>query len=124
MRRREFIAGISAAAAAARPLVARARQDERGRRLGILMGWDESDPQAKASLSAFAEGLGELGWAEGRNLRLDIRWTSGNADRRQMFAKELVESQPDLILSNTTPVTAALRATIRFSIDPIIACTA
>jgi putative ABC transport system substrate-binding protein len=112
MRRREFIAGISAVAAA-RPLVARAQQGERVRRLGVLMGWDESDPQAKAGLSGFAEGLGKLGWTDGRNLRVDIRWASGNADRMRMFAKELVELQPDVILANTTPVTAAFQRQAR-----------
>jgi putative ABC transport system substrate-binding protein len=112
MRRREFIAGLGGAASW--PLLARAAQrDERVRRLGVLMGWDESDPQAKDGLSAFSEGLEKLGWTEGRNLRFDIRWTSGNADLRQMFAKELVELQPDVILSNTTPVTAALQRQTR-----------
>jgi putative ABC transport system substrate-binding protein len=106
MRRREFIAGLGGAASW--PLLARAERGERVRRLSVLMGWNETDPQAKDALSAFAEGLEKLGWVEGRNLRLDIRWTSGNADLRQMLAKELVELQPDVILSNTTPVTAAL----------------
>ena len=106
MRRREFIAGLGGAASW--PLLARAERGERVRRLSVLMGWNETDPQAKDALSAFAEGLEKLGWTEGRNLRFDIRWTSGSADRRQMFAKELVELQPDVILSNTTPVTAAL----------------
>ena len=83
------------------------------------MGWNETDPQAKDALSAFAEGLEKLGWVEGRNLRLDIRWTSGNADLRQMLAKELVELQPDVILSNTTPVTAALQRQTRTISDCI-----
>jgi putative ABC transport system substrate-binding protein len=77
------------------------------RRIGVLMGWDENDPLAKAGLSGFAQGLGELGWSD-RNLRTELRWAAGNVDRMRMFAKELVDLKPDVILANTTPVTAAL----------------
>jgi putative ABC transport system substrate-binding protein len=99
MKRRAFITLLGGAATW--PIAARAQQGVR--RLGILMGWDESDPQAKAGLSGFAQGLGELGWTDGRNLRTDVRWAPGNVDRMRMFAKELVELQPDVILANTTP---------------------
>jgi hypothetical protein len=105
MRRREFIAGLGAAAAW--PLVARAQQPARMRRIGVLAG---DDPDTKARLSAFTQGLTELGWTEGRNLRMDVRWTpAGNVNRMRMFAKELVDLQPDVMLAVGTPVTAALR---------------
>ena len=107
MRRREFIAGL--AGAATWPVVARAQQSERMRRVGVLMGWAESDPEAKSDLAAFVEELKELGWVGGRNLRIDYRWAGGSAGRMRTFAKELVELQPDVILANTTPVTSALQ---------------
>jgi putative ABC transport system substrate-binding protein len=106
MRRREFIAGL--AGAAAWPMVARAQPGERVRRVGVLMGPDENDPQAKGWLSGFMQGLQGLGWTDGRNLRVDVRWANGNVDRMQMFAKELGDLQPDVILAHTSPVTAAL----------------
>jgi putative ABC transport system substrate-binding protein len=112
VRRREFIT-LLGGVAAAWPLALSAQQGERMRRIGVLMGWDESDPQAKDGLSGFAQGLGELGWTDGRNLRMDVRWAAGNVDRMRMFAKELVELQPDVILANTTPVTAALQRQTR-----------
>jgi putative tryptophan/tyrosine transport system substrate-binding protein len=111
MRRREFIAGLCGAAAAW-PLAARAQQGERVRRVGVLMASDESDPESKAVLSAFAQGLTELGWIEGRNLRTVIRWP-GNIDQIRMFAKELVDLQPDVILSEATPATAAVQRVTR-----------
>ena len=80
MKRREFIAGLGGAAAAW-PLAARAQQPERMRRIGVLMAFDENDPEAKASLSGFTQGLAELGWTDGRNLRMDVRWAAGNVDR-------------------------------------------
>jgi putative tryptophan/tyrosine transport system substrate-binding protein len=107
MKRREFIAGLGSAAAW--PVVGRAQQRERIRRIGVLMGRNESDPQAKASLSAFTQELAELGWTSGRNVQMELRWAPGDLERMQMSAKELVDLQPDLILANTTPVTAALR---------------
>jgi putative ABC transport system substrate-binding protein len=107
MRRREFIAGLGGAAAW--PLVARAQQSDRMRRIGVLMGFPESDSQAQAYIAAFRDGLQKLGWAEGRNIRIDTRWaTHADANSMQGFAKELVALDPDLILSNTTPTTTAL----------------
>ena len=93
--------------------VARAQQDERVRRIGVLMAYDESDPEAKTFLSAFTQGLAELGWAEGRNLRMDVRWTAGSVDRMRMYAKELVDLQPDVIFATRTPATAALQRETR-----------
>jgi putative tryptophan/tyrosine transport system substrate-binding protein len=107
MKRREFIVGLGSAAAW--PVVARAQQGERGRRVGVLMGYDENDPEGKAFLTGFTKGLQELGWAEGRNLLMDIRWAAANVDQMRVLAKELVGLRPDVILSSTTPVTAALK---------------
>jgi putative ABC transport system substrate-binding protein len=107
MRRREFITLIGGAAAAW-PLAARAQQPERMRRIGVLMGYAESDQEAQAWVAAFREGLQKLGWTEGRNIRIDIRWTASDAEATQRFAKELIALQPDLILSQVTPTTAAL----------------
>jgi putative tryptophan/tyrosine transport system substrate-binding protein len=107
MRRREFIAALGGAAAW--PVVARAEQADRVRRIGVLMAFDENDPQIRGWLSNFARALAELGWIEGRTVRLEVRWAAGNIDRMHTFAKELVALQPDVILASTTPVTAALQ---------------
>ena len=107
MRRREFITLLGGAAAW--PLAARAQQPGAMRRIGVLMGYAESDPRAQAWAAAFREGLQKLGWTEGRNIRIDTRWAApGDAEARQRFAKELVALQPDLILSHATPTTATL----------------
>jgi putative tryptophan/tyrosine transport system substrate-binding protein len=98
--------------AVAWPVAARAQQAERVR-IGVLMGWDESDTEAKGYLSAFTQGLAELGWSDGRNMPMDVRWAVGNVDRARMFAKGLVDLQPDVILATTTPVTAALQRETR-----------
>jgi len=111
MRRRDFIAGIGSAVAW--PLAGHAQQTDRMRRIGVLMGWDESDPESKGYLSGFVQGLSELGWTDGRNMQMDVRWANGNVDRLRMFAKELVDLQPDVILANTTPVPAALQRETR-----------
>jgi putative ABC transport system substrate-binding protein len=108
MRRRDFIKVVSAAAAA-RLLVARAQPQDRARRIRVLMGYPESDAEARSYIAAFRDGLENLGWTEGRNIRIDVRWaTPGDVGSMQRFAKELIALQPDLILSNTTPTTAAL----------------
>ena len=108
MRRREFVT-LFAGVAAAWPLAARAQQADRARRVGVLMGYAEADPGAKELLAEFSQALSEFGWIEGRNLRLEIRWAPANADLMRTFAKELVSLQPDVILTNSTPVTAALK---------------
>src|SRR6516162_11463191 len=106
MRRRTFISLVGGAATW--PLAALAQQPERMRRIGVLMGYAESDSEAKAWIAAFREGLQKLGWTEGRNIRVDIRWASADTEAMQRFAQELVALQPDLILSATTPAVAAL----------------
>ena len=108
MRRREFTT-LLGGAALAWPLAARAEQADRTRRVGVLMGYAETDPQAKALLAAFTQAVSEFGWIEGRNLRMDVRWAPGNTDLMRTFAKELVNLQPDVILTQSTPVTAALK---------------
>jgi putative tryptophan/tyrosine transport system substrate-binding protein len=111
MRRRTFIAGL--AGSVAWPLAADAQQADRVRRIGVLMSLDENDPEGKARLSGFTQGLAELGWTDGRNVHMDIRWTAANVDRARMHAKELVDLQPDVILAESTPVTAALQRETR-----------
>jgi ABC-type uncharacterized transport system substrate-binding protein len=116
MRRREFIALMGGAAAALSPLwplAARAQQPGRMRRIGVLMGSGENDPEAKATLSGFTQGLAELGWTDGRNLRTDVRWAASSVDRARMFAKELADLQPDVIFADSTPQTAALQRETR-----------
>jgi putative tryptophan/tyrosine transport system substrate-binding protein len=112
MNKREFITLIGGAAAAW-PFSARAQQASGTRRLGVLMGYAESDPEAKGFFAGFTQRLAELGWIDGRNLRMDVRWTPGSIDRMRTFAKELVELRPDVILANSTPVTAALQRETR-----------
>jgi putative tryptophan/tyrosine transport system substrate-binding protein len=79
------------------------------RRIGVLMGWPESDPEARSELAAFVQELQKLGWADGRNLRIDTRWAApADPESMHRFAKGLVALHPDLILSQSTPATAAL----------------
>ena len=107
MRRRQFIAGL--VGAVAEPLAARAQQGDRVRRIGVLMGFDESDPEGNLRYSAFTRALADLGWTDGRNVRLDLRWAGDNINRIRGLAQELVGLQPDVILTNGTPATAALQ---------------
>jgi putative tryptophan/tyrosine transport system substrate-binding protein len=111
MRRREFIAGV--AGAAAWPVVARAQQDGRVRRIGVLMPFVENDPVAKLLLSAFTQALADLGWTDGRNVRMDLRSAGGDTNRIRALAQELVGLQPDIILTQATPPTAALQRETR-----------
>jgi putative ABC transport system substrate-binding protein len=122
LRRRDFIT-LLASTAAAWPLSARAQQTDRVRRIAILMGYAESDLEAKALLLEFTRTLSELGWIEGRNLRMDIRWAPGRTDLMRALAKELVSLQPDVILADSTPVTAALKHET-FSIPIVFAAVA
>ena len=108
LRRREFIAGLGGAAAW--PLAARAQQRDRVRHIGVLMGGDENDPAAKL-VSAFTQALADLGWTDGRNVRIDLRWGGDDINRMRALAKELVGLQPDIILTGTTPATVALKDT-------------
>src|SRR5262252_3712032 len=108
MRRRDFIKGI-VGSAGAWPLAAGAQQSERVQRIGVLMSYLESDPEARGWYAAFRDGLQKLGWTEGRNIRIEIRWAApDDAGSMHRFAKELVALQPDLIVSGTTTTTAAL----------------
>jgi len=110
VRRREFITLIGGAAAAW-PLAARAQQPDRIRRIGVLMGWPESDREAQSELASFVQELQKLGWAEGRNLQTDTRWaTPADPESMHRFAKELVALQPELILSQGTPATCGTAA--------------
>jgi putative ABC transport system substrate-binding protein len=107
LRRRQFITILGGAAVW--PLTARAQQRERGRRIGVLMGYAENDPEAQAQFAAFYNEFQKLGWTAGSNVRIDIRWAPpADADLMQRFAKELVALQPDLLLSSTTPATTTL----------------
>jgi putative ABC transport system substrate-binding protein len=109
-RRRTLIAALGSAVAW--PVVARAQQ-ERVRRIGVLVGWDENNPAAKRLLSTLTQRLQKLGWTEGSNIRLDVRWAVGNLDQMRVFANELVGLGPDLVLASTTPATAALHGETR-----------
>jgi putative tryptophan/tyrosine transport system substrate-binding protein len=108
MQRREFITLIGSTVAGW-PLVSRAQQSDRARRIGALMSFAESDPEGQARLAAFGESLRGLGWIEGRNISIETRWAKGSTESIQRFAKELVALKLDVILSATTPTTASLR---------------
>jgi putative tryptophan/tyrosine transport system substrate-binding protein len=112
MRRREFFT-IVGGAAAAWPFGARAQQSAGVKRLGVLMSVRENDPEGKAQLSGFMEALAALGWIVDRNLWMEIRWGGGDVSRTRTFAKELVALQPDVILTQGTPGTAALQPETR-----------
>ena len=111
MRRREFIVGLGSAAAW--PLAARAQQGDRVRRIGVLLPFDENDPVQKTYFSAFTQALAGLGWTDGRNVRIDLRWGAGDANRIRAFAQDLVGLQPDIILTGGTPATAAVQRETR-----------
>jgi putative ABC transport system substrate-binding protein len=111
MRRREFIAGLGSTAAW--PVAARAQQGERMRRIGVLMGLNVTDPEGKPRLSAFTQALADLGWTDGRNLRMDVRWGSGDINQIRTFAQELVGLQPDIVVTNATPPTIAVQSETR-----------
>jgi putative ABC transport system substrate-binding protein len=112
MRRRDFIKIIVCSAAAALPFAAHAQQPERMRRIGVLMGLAADDQQGQARLEAFVKGLRELGWIEGQNVRIDVRWGAGNANDVRKFSAELVAVTPDVILaSGGTVVGVLLQAT-------------
>src|SRR6266404_5330848 len=106
MRRRDFIALLGGAAAW--PLAARAQQPDRVRRIGVLMAFAESDREAQSWFAAFREELSKLGWTGGRNIQIDNRGATADVESMQRFAKELVALQSDLILTSSTPATAAM----------------
>jgi putative ABC transport system substrate-binding protein len=107
MKRREFITLVGGAAAAW-PLAARAQQPERMRRIGVLMNLAADDALGQARQTAFVRALEELGWADGRNVRIDIRWGAGDADRYRKYAAELVAFAPDVILATSGATMPAL----------------
>ena len=112
MRRRELICLIGGAAVAW-PLAARAQQADRMRRVGVLEARAADDREGQARLAAFLQGLQELGWTDGRNLRIDYRWAAADADRSRTYAAELVALAPDVILASASQSTAALLQTTR-----------
>jgi len=109
MTRREFITLVASAAA----WPARAQQAERMRRIGVLMAFSESNPDQRSLIDAFVQGLAQLGWIDGRNVQIDVRWAGSDVDRMRTLAKQLAELRPDAILGNSTPVTATLQRETR-----------
>jgi putative ABC transport system substrate-binding protein len=109
--RREFLAALSGAAAW--PLAARAQQGDRVRRIGVLMSLAENDPLAKTRVSAFTQALAGLGWTDGHNVRMDLRWGGADVNRIRALAQELVGLRPDVIVANGTPTTVALQRETR-----------
>jgi putative tryptophan/tyrosine transport system substrate-binding protein len=109
MRRRKFIQAITAFAAW--PFAARAQQAERMRRIGVLMGQAADDPVGQARVKAFQQGLQQLGWTDGRNVRIDYRWAAGNVENSRKYAAELVALAPDVIMASGGAVGPVLQAT-------------
>ena len=103
--RRELLAALGGAAIAW-PLAVRAQQPTR--RIGMLIGYSENDPEIQARLVAFRQALEGNGWKEGRSVLIDYRFAPASPDQAQVFAKELVALQPDVLVGNSTPATAAL----------------
>src|SRR5262245_59568295 len=100
LRRRQFITLL--VGAAAWPLAARAKQGERMRRIGMLVGFAESDPESPARLAAFRQGLERLGWKEGRTVHIEYRWGGGDPTRMRAHAKELMGTSPDVLVTEST----------------------
>ena len=111
IRRRDFIA-LLGGGAVAWPLAARAQQRERVRRIGVLLPLDEND-EGKRRLSAFTQALADLGWRDGRNVRVDLRWPGVDSNRMRALAQELIGLQPDIIVTNATPPSVAVQRETR-----------
>ena len=109
--RREFITLLGGAAAW--PLAARAQQGNRVRRIGVLIGGDENDPELKRRHSAFTQALADLGWTDGRNVRMDLRWGGVDTNLIRALAQDLVKLRSDVILTTATPATAAVQRETR-----------
>ena len=107
MRRREFTR-LLGGATLAWSVAAHAQQTERVRRIGVLTASAEGDQDGQSALAAFRKELRKLGWIEGRNIEIDIRWAAADVELMKRFAKELVALQPDLILTSSTPAAAAM----------------
>jgi putative tryptophan/tyrosine transport system substrate-binding protein len=112
MRRRKFIT-LLGGMVAAWPLAARAQQPERIRRIGVLMPLRADDPESPARVTAFAQGLQQFGWTDGRNVRIDYRWAAGDADRHRRYAAELVALAPDVVLASGSTSTMSLHQLTR-----------
>src|SRR5215468_8204767 len=112
IQRREFIT-LLGGAAVAWSLAARAQQGNRVRRIGVLLAGDENNPLTKSGVSAFTQALAGLGWTDGRNVRMDVRWGGGDINRIRALAQEVVGLQPDIIVTNATPATAAVQRETR-----------
>jgi putative tryptophan/tyrosine transport system substrate-binding protein len=112
MRRREFLT-VLGSATLAWPLVARAQQAERMRRIGVLMAQAADDAEGQARLAAFLQGLQELGWTVGRNVRIDYRWGAGDTNRIHRYAAELIALAPDVILATATATVGPLQQATR-----------
>jgi putative ABC transport system substrate-binding protein len=111
MIRREFIAGLGGAVVW--PMMVRAQQGDRVRRIGVLFVGDENDPMEKTFVSAFTQALADLGWADGGNVRMDFRWAGGDTNRVRALAQELVGLQPDIIVASSTQPAIALQRETR-----------
>jgi putative ABC transport system substrate-binding protein len=111
MRRREFIAGLGAAAVW--PLAAPAQQPDRVRRIGVLLSLAANDPESPVRVAAFLQGLQEAGWTVSRNVRIDYRWGAANAERDRKYAAELVALSPDVILAVGGSIVGALQQATR-----------
>src|SRR5262249_8488916 len=125
MQRRQFIA-VFGGAAAQWPLVARAQQREQIARIGVLMSAAAEDPEGQSRFAAFRQALQKLGWAEGQNVRIDVRWAAAEAALERKFASELVSLTPNVILATASPTVAALQSVTRtvpivfaHSVDPV-----
>jgi ABC-type uncharacterized transport system substrate-binding protein len=125
MRRRQVI-GLLGGAAVVWPLAAYAQQSDRVRRIGVLQAVGANDPEGPIRMAGFLQGLQQLGWADGRNVRIDVRWASGDADLYRKYAAELIALSPDVILATASPTVAALQAATRtvpivfaHAVDPV-----
>jgi putative ABC transport system substrate-binding protein len=125
VRRREFIT-LLGGVAAAWPLAARAQQRERMRRIGVLVSAVEGDPRGLEYVTAFAQGLAELGWTVGRNVKIEYRWGAGDLDRFRRYAAELIALAPDVVLASSGSIVGAFQQASRTvpivfvtTIDPV-----
>ena len=125
MQRRQFIAGFGGAAVTW-PLLARAQQREQIARIGVLMSAAAEDPEGQSRFAAFRQALQKLGWTEGQNVRIEVRWAAADAALERKFATELVSLTPDVLLATASPTVAALQSVTRtvpivfaHSVDPV-----
>ena len=113
MRRRDFIKGMTGLAVGTWPLAARAQRQEQMRRIGVLMSLAADDPGGQARVAALQQGLQQLGWTEGRNMHIDVRWGAGDADRFRKYAAELSALSPDVIVASGGVTMQALQQATR-----------